>query len=143
MDALNPDGRVRLGLVETAALIDLGRASEAATVLDDVQTRLIGEASGWVRPKVDYHRGRIAELRGDFVTAVADLRRAADSYARTFDDDHPEQLEVRFALARALRGAGSRAEAESLARPVLAGYRTLGPGFAGEVAAIEAWLAES
>jgi len=75
------------------------------------------------------------------VTAVGDLRRAADSYALTFDDDHPEQLEVRFTLARALRRAGSRPEAESLARSTLAGYRRLGSGFAGEVAAIEAWLA--
>ena len=35
----------------------------------------------------------------------------------------------------------SRGEAESLARPVLAAYVTLGAGFAAEVAAIEAWLA--
>jgi len=48
---------------------------------------------------------------------------------------------VWLTLARALRGAGSRGEAGSLARSVLAAYVTLGPGFAAEAAAIEAWLA--
>ncbi len=139
--ALKSDSRVPLGLVEAEVLIDLGRISEAVAVLDDIEERVDEGTSRWVRPRIDYHRGRIAALRGDFAAAVVDLRRAAESYATSFDGDHPEQLEVRFALARALRGAGSRGEAESVARPVLAAYVTLGPGFAVEVAAIEAWLA--
>ncbi len=84
--------------------------------------------------------GDIEQARGDSTAAEAALRGASDRYAATFDDDHPDRNAARFKLARVL-AARDPATAAALAEQARTIYTTLGPAFAGESAAVTAWLA--
>ena len=131
-----PSGaHVGLALVEVDALLDLGRTREAAAALDALPAD--SEDVRRVQQRVEYHRGRLAWLEGQPDVAVAHLRRAVDGYRASFDDDHPEFLAVRLALARALHAAGAAQEADALAARLRDVYRSLGPRFAGELAALD------
>jgi hypothetical protein len=51
--------------------------------------------------------------------------------------------QLRFVHARALRGIDDKARAIAVAEEAIADYEAAGPGFAGQVAEIRAWLADS
>lgn len=129
--------RVAIGLKMVDASIAVGRGSEAAAVLDEIEAMRASDVTPAVRWRIDLHRGRIAQAAGDPPAAVQYLRRAADGYALSFDADHPERLAVQAALAQALRANGEEAKADALGMELIAAYRGLGPGFAAEVQALQ------
>jgi tetratricopeptide (TPR) repeat protein len=127
-------GRVLAGL-EAEALVALERYEDAAAVLDGVAP---GEGEEPL-PRVQLVRARLAEHRGDLPGALSLLRPLVADYEASFDPDHPELAEVRFALAQVLRASGDPSGAQTRAKEALRAYRALGAAFAPEVAAIEAW----
>ncbi|MEZ4382738.1 MAG: tetratricopeptide repeat protein, partial [Nannocystaceae bacterium] len=133
--SLPPPARQLLAGLEAEALIASGRHDEAAAALATIEPIDGGEPL----PRVELARARIAAHRGEHEVAIASLRRVQADYARTFDDDHPELAEVRFALAEALRASGDAAAAEAAAQQAVTAYSAHGAAFSKEIAAIEAW----
>ncbi|MBK8236579.1 MAG: serine/threonine protein kinase [Deltaproteobacteria bacterium] len=123
------------------ALAQAGRDQEAAVHL---QAALAAMAARLPEdhPDLAYPLLGLAQLeyrRGEPAAAVAHAERAM-AIREAQGDDPPELARTRWLLARALAELDQRARARAVAERAREGFAGLGPAFARDVAAIDAWM---
>jgi hypothetical protein len=82
----------------------------------------------------------LALAERDPARAVAHANRASQLLPPLAPPQYRGQL--RFVHARALRAIDDKARAVAVAEEAIADYEAAGPGFAGQVAEIRAWIAD-
>ena len=93
-------------------------------------------------PDLAYPLLGLAQLehrRGDAAAAVAHAERAL-AIREAHDNDPPELARTRWLLARVLTDLDQRERAQAAAVRAREGFAALGPAFAADVAAIDAWM---
>jgi serine/threonine-protein kinase len=129
-------------------LINLGEARRAQGQLDAAEAAydrardVLGKQLGESHPILGHvwnGLGQVALARGKLDEAVPLLERAV-SIRQHAKSDATDLAESRFALARAIAGK-DRARAVQLATAARDVYQGAGPGYAGRLASVEAWLA--
>ncbi|HGG57120.1 MAG TPA: tetratricopeptide repeat protein, partial [Nannocystis exedens] len=86
-------------------------------------------------------RGDLAEAEQRWSDAIGHRRSVFLALEKSYDPDHPTLAKARFALARALAGAGKTDQAKEQSRAALRRFRSLGPAFGPESVEIERFLA--
>lgn len=123
------------------ALAQAGRDDEAAAHLQAALDTMASQLPEG-HPDLAYPLLGLAQLehrRGDAAAAVAHAERAL-AIREAHDNDPPELARTRWLLARVLTDLDQRERAQAAAVRAREGFAALGPAFAADVAAIDAWM---
>jgi tetratricopeptide (TPR) repeat protein/tRNA A-37 threonylcarbamoyl transferase component Bud32 len=125
------------------ALAQAGRDGEAAVhlqaALEAMTSQLPDGHQDLAYPLLGL--AQLEQRRGDATAAVAHAERAV-AIREAHGNDPPELARARWLLARALLDLDERDRARSVAVRARDGFASLGPAFAADVAAIDAWMTE-
>ena len=137
----DPAMRVSFDLYRAKLALQGGHTAEAGRVLTALGAQLVA-SDGPVafRAHVESMQCELALLERDPARAVGHAGRAIQLLPPSAPPRTRGQLH--FVQARALRAVDDRARALAVAEDAIADYEAAGPGFAGQVAEVRAWLAD-
>jgi len=133
--------RVTFDMYRAKLAILAGHTAEAGRLLTAVAA-LLADSDGpkELRAHVESMQCELALAERDPARALAHASRAVQLLPPLAPPQYRAQL--RFVHAKALRGIDDRARSLAVAEEAIADYEAAGPGFAGQIALIRAWLAD-